>query len=56
MIRPAMTRLSNGGFAVVWADKRENERIRVQRFGLSTELKRARNFAPTPRPGCIAFQ
>ena len=32
-IRPAMTRLPDGGFAVAWADKREDERIRVQRFG-----------------------
>jgi hypothetical protein len=31
-IRPAMTRLPDGGFAVAWADKRDNERIRVQRF------------------------
>jgi hypothetical protein len=32
-IRSAMTRLPDGGFAVAWADKREDERIRVQRFG-----------------------
>ena len=33
-IRPAMTRLPDGGFAVAWADKRADERIRVQRFGI----------------------
>lgn len=32
LIRPAMTRLSDGGFAVVWVDLRANERIRAQRF------------------------
>jgi hypothetical protein len=32
LIRPAMTRLSDGGFAVCWADKRANERVRLQRF------------------------
>jgi len=32
LIRPAMARLTGGGFVLVWADKRENERIRVQRF------------------------
>jgi hypothetical protein len=34
LIRPAMTRLTDGGFAVAWADKRADERIRLQRFGL----------------------
>jgi hypothetical protein len=33
LIRPAMARLSDGGFVVVWADKRQDERIRAQRFG-----------------------
>jgi hypothetical protein len=32
LIRPAMARLKDGTFIVVWADKRENERIRAQRF------------------------
>jgi hypothetical protein len=32
LIRPAMARLSDGNFIVVWADKREDERIRAQRF------------------------
>ncbi|TMI98933.1 MAG: hypothetical protein E6G97_24415 [Alphaproteobacteria bacterium] len=34
LIRPAMSRLADRGFAVVWADKRANERIRLQRFSL----------------------
>lgn len=32
LIRPVMSRLAGGGFVVVWADKRQNERIRAQRF------------------------
>lgn len=32
LIRPAMARLKDGNFIVVWADARENERIRGQRF------------------------
>jgi hypothetical protein len=34
LIRPALARLPDGGFVVVWADKREGERIRAQRYGL----------------------
>jgi hypothetical protein len=34
LIRPALARLPDGGFIVVWADKRANERIRTQRYGL----------------------
>ena len=33
LIRPAMARLADGGFIVVWADKRQDQRIRAQRFG-----------------------
>jgi hypothetical protein len=33
LIRPAMARLADGGFVIVWADKRQDERIRAQRFG-----------------------
>ena len=33
LIRPAMARLSDGNFIVVWADKRDDQRIRAQRFG-----------------------
>jgi hypothetical protein len=32
--RPVMTSLADGGFVVVWVDKRRDERIRAQRFGL----------------------
>ena len=37
LIRPAMTRLGDGGFVTVWADARADERIRAQRFGLEGE-------------------
>lgn len=33
LIRPALARLPDGGFIVVWADKRQDERIRAQRYG-----------------------
>jgi len=33
LIRPALARLTDNGFVVVWADKRAGERIRAQRFG-----------------------
>ena len=36
LIRPAMARLADGGFVVVWADKRRDQRIRAQRYGLDT--------------------
>src|SRR5262249_54110325 len=32
LTRPALARLKDGNFIVVWADKRDNERIRAQRF------------------------
>ena len=32
LIRPAMASLTDGGFVIVWADKRQDERIRAQRF------------------------
>jgi hypothetical protein len=32
LTRPAMARLKDGNFVVVWADKRDSERIRAQRF------------------------
>jgi hypothetical protein len=32
LIRPALARLPDNGFVVVWADKRANERIRAQRY------------------------
>jgi hypothetical protein len=34
LIRPALARLPDGGFVVVWADKRANERIRAQRYSV----------------------
>ena len=37
LVRPAMAPLNDGGFVVVWADKRADERIRAQRFGLDGE-------------------
>ena len=37
LIRPAMARLGDGGFVIVWADARADERIRAQRFGLEGE-------------------
>jgi hypothetical protein len=33
LIRPALARLNDGGFIVIWVDKRADERIRAQRFG-----------------------
>ena len=32
LIRPAMARLADGGFVLVWADKRADQRVLVQRF------------------------
>ena len=37
LLRPAMAPLNGGGFVVVWADKRADERIRAQRFGSDGE-------------------
>jgi hypothetical protein len=37
LMRPALAPLSDGGFIVVWADKRGDERIRAQRFGFDGE-------------------
>jgi hypothetical protein len=37
LMRPAMARLNDGGFIVVWADARDDERIRAQRFGFQGE-------------------
>jgi hypothetical protein len=34
---PAMARLADGGFVVVWVDKRQDERIRAQRFDVAGE-------------------
>jgi hypothetical protein len=32
LIRPTMARLNDGGFVLLWADKRQDQRIRAQRF------------------------
>ena len=37
LVRPAMAPLPDGGFVLVWADKRADERIRAQRFGVDGE-------------------
>ena len=47
---PAMARLADGGFVVVWADKRQDERIRAQRFGVQGE-KNGPEFRVNTIPG-----
>src|ERR1051325_6763334 len=49
-IRPAMSRLPAGGFAVAWADKRAGERIRLQRFSLDG-TKAGAEFRANTTPG-----
>src|SRR5207248_1751184 len=34
LVPPVITRITDGGLAVAWADARESERIRVQRFAI----------------------
>jgi hypothetical protein len=50
LTRPAMARLSEGGFVLVWADKRQDERIRAQRFGSQGE-KNGPEFRANTVPG-----
>lgn len=50
LIRPAMAPLPDGGFVVVWADKRENERIRAQRYGIEG-MKNGPEFSANTIPG-----
>ena len=50
LTRPAMARLSDGGFVLVWADKRQDERIRAQRFGFEGE-KNGPEFRVNTIPG-----
>jgi hypothetical protein len=50
LIRPALARLNDGGFVVVWADKRQNERIRAQRFG-ADGVKNGAEFRANTVPG-----
>src|SRR3954453_1121328 len=45
-----MTRLPDGGFAVAWADKRADERVRVQRFGVD-RTKVGADFRANTTPG-----
>jgi hypothetical protein len=47
---PAMARLADGGFVVVWVDKRQDERIRAQRFGFKGE-KNGLEFRANTVPG-----
>jgi hypothetical protein len=50
LIRPALARLPDGGFVVVWADKRQDERIRAQRYTLEGE-KNGPEFRANTAPG-----
>ena len=50
LIRPALARLPDGGFVVVWADKRQNERIRAQRYGVDG-MKSGPEFRANTVPG-----
>ena len=61
LIRPALARLPGGGFVVVWADKRANERIRAQRYdvdGMKTGPEFRANTVPglhrVPMVACLA--
>ena len=50
LIRPALARLPDGGFIVVWADKRANERIRAQRYDVDG-TKNGPEFRANTAPG-----
>jgi hypothetical protein len=50
LIRPALARLPDGGFVVVWADKRTDERIRAQRYGFDG-MKKGPEFRANTAPG-----
>ncbi|MEO8320652.1 MAG: hypothetical protein ABI561_20270 [Bradyrhizobium sp.] len=50
LIRPALARLPDGGFIVVWADKRQNERIRAQRYDIEG-AKNGPEFRANTTPG-----
>lgn len=50
LMRPAMARLTDGGFIIVWADKRQDQRIRAQRFGFEGE-KSGPEFRANTVPG-----
>jgi hypothetical protein len=50
LIRPALAALPDGGFVVVWADKRADERIRAQRYS-SDGSKNGPEFRANTVPG-----
>src|SRR4051794_22229777 len=50
LIRPALARLADGGFVVVWADKRASERIRAQRYDFNG-MKNGPEFRANTVPG-----
>jgi hypothetical protein len=50
LIRPALARLPDGGFVVVWADKRQDQRIRAQRYSLDG-TKNGPEFRANTAPG-----
>lgn len=50
LIRPALARLPDGGFIVVWADKRQDERIRAQRYDIEG-MKNGPEFRANTVPG-----
>ena len=50
LIRPALARLPDGGFIVVWAEKRADERIRAQRYGVDG-MKNGPEFRANTVPG-----
>ena len=50
LVRPALARLPDGGFIVVWADTRPDERIRAQRYDLSG-AKNGPEFRANTGPG-----
>jgi hypothetical protein len=54
LVRPALAHLSDGGFVVVWADKRRDERIRAQRYGLDT-MKSGAEFRANTLPELHRF-
>jgi hypothetical protein len=50
LTRPSLARLPDGGFVVVWADPRANERIRGQRYGIDG-AKNGAEFRANTVPG-----
>ncbi len=50
LIRPVLARLQDGGFIVVWVDKRPDERIRAQRYSIDG-TKNGPEFRANTTPG-----